>query len=466
MRRILNNSGFLALVFVAGLTGCGGSSNSGAGAGGGSGTGGGGGVAGGGGGGAGGGGGSGTAGGGGSGGGSTSGAATNGIFTAMPLPDDTSDPNNTISHSTDIVSAVYYDTATHGVVATSQGETAGLDTGGGIFVASGTAIIKQTYSGHQTSSDGSENDVSFHDLLAVGNNTIIASTVLQDFTISSDNGATWKHTTPYTNGADLDLANLEAAAPMPTGSGWWIMTDDAIWTTGGSLATPSAWTTVWDPEATPTVPFPLPAAPSCQTTVDPATPYQLPNRLAYISPDGSTIAYPLRLVSGICVSNDGGATYIEHDLPNAPVDGDGDQYGPTGLAFTDKLHGWTYFGEDLEDASAFVYYTVDGGVTWTAGTLPAALLAAGAKVSLRDAFFAPDSKTGYIVGYKGNEVSPLLLKSTDGGKTWSDISASLAGIGNIAAPQKLFSGFALDATHVWIGGENGVLLYSTTGGTK
>jgi len=152
-----------------------------------------------------------------------------------------------------------------------------------------------------------------------------------------------------------------------------------------------------------------------------------------VVPPGVLAAFPWGC-GEVVLTTDGGATFSEVDLPNAPaVDS---ERAPGGLFFTDADHGWVFFSNDQIDGSAYVYPTVDGGLNWSASTVPAALLAAAAKVSFRAITFALDNQKGYLVGYYGNDSAPLLLKSTDGGATWNDISTSFAGFDGVSPPVK------------------------------
>lgn len=67
-----------------------------------------------------------------------------------------------------------------------------------------------------------------------------------------------------------------------------------------------------------------------------------------------------------------------------------------------------------------MYKTIDAGVTWN-------LIYANANMSFRDIHFANDS-VGYIVSYYSK-----VAKTTDGGNTWSDITASGSLSGNLTS---------------------------------
>jgi photosystem II stability/assembly factor-like uncharacterized protein len=86
--------------------------------------------------------------------------------------------------------------------------------------------------------------------------------------------------------------------------------------------------------------------------------------------------------------------------------------------------------------------------------------------SLNDVFFLPDGMHGWIVGSGGT-----ILRTTNGGKTWSFIS--LSPYTNDEAYKKvykkdsysdLFKVYFLDSLHGWIAGDKGILFHSTDGG--
>jgi hypothetical protein len=158
---------------------------------------------------------------------------------------------------------------------------------------------------------------------------------------------------------------------------------------------------------------------------------------------------------GVCISTDGGATFN-----NVPFPGLGDTPGPRALHCTDDDHCWAVGGWQFSDESNYVYYTTNAsagtGSTWTAGTLPATLTVGSTQMSDVDFF---DNQVGYIVGHNDNE--PLVMKTTDGGATWTDLSGPLL---NLAETTKLHSVFALDANNVMVGGEKGTLLSNQNGG--
>ena len=64
----------------------------------------------------------------------------------------------------------------------------------------------------------------------------------------------------------------------------------------------------------------------------------------------------------------------------------------------------------------------------------------------------------WITGYNLSTSAPLLLATTDGGSTWTTVGAGLTAAVTASGGDKLYCGFALDATHFWIGGASGLVL--------
>lgn len=178
---------------------------------------------------------------------------------------------------------------------------------------------------------------------------------------------------------------------------------------------------------------------------------------AYVAPDLGVIVYPSghrnqRAAdrssgqSGVCISTDGGKRFYVVPFKDVPSN-----QGPEGVTCISKDRCFAYSG--ILDAK-FIYASSNAsrGVDsiWTPTKLP----------TLRDStvfhniFFTPDGKNGWAVGSIANS-SPLLFSSTDAGETWRDVSASVRAV---APNARLHAGFAVDATHVWLGGENDTLL--------
>ncbi len=131
------------------------------------------------------------------------------------------------------------------------------------------------------------------------------------------------------------------------------------------------------------------------------------------------------------------------------------------LSVLDSTHAYVTTGHPgRPHGGGTVLATSDGGQTWTRLRISPV---SGLKITefLAGVDFA-DTSNGWAVGSSqptGQTRSPLMLKTTDGGSNWQDISANLP------------SGFlakgitAADANNVWICGPGGAIYRSTDGGT-
>jgi hypothetical protein len=150
--------------------------------------------------------------------------------------------------------------------------------------------------------------------------------------------------------------------------------------------------------------------------------------------------------AGVCISTNGGKTF--HLIAFKDVRSDD---GPAGVTCISSERCFAYSG--IRDTK-FIYATSNASKgkdsSWAATKLP----------TLRDnsvinnIFFAPDGKHGWAVGSVASS-SPLVFSSDDAGESWKDVSATARAV---APNARLHSGFAVDATHVWVGGEKDTLL--------
>src|SRR5262249_21672158 len=151
-------------------------------------------------------------------------------------------------------------------------------------------------------------------------------------------------------------------------------------------------------------------------------------------------------------STDGGHTFFQRPfsgMPNAIAP------GPIAVMCIDSDRCFAYNGLDFEAGTMYVYFTTNAshGVnsTWAPATIPDAIARAD-QADPRYMFFAPDDMHGWLVG--SNNAQAMVLRTTDGGHTWTDASGPVLS----ASDHKLATGFALDADHVWLGGDNGAFL--------
>jgi len=180
---------------------------------------------------------------------------------------------------------------------------------------------------------------------------------------------------------------------------------------------------------------------------------------AYVAPDLALMVYPSGARNqrgtdspGVCISTDGGKRFSHVEFA-----GIGEDYGPLGVTCLNASKCLAYGGLDFAPESAFIYFTNDAqkgaASSWSKAKLPALR----ENTKFRHVFFAPGGVNGWALGWSGSG-DALMLSTGDGGLSWKDATSSIRAL---APGGRLHSGFAFDATHVWIGGEKGVLL--TTG---
>ncbi|MEQ1848341.1 MAG: hypothetical protein ABL983_22510 [Nitrospira sp.] len=163
---------------------------------------------------------------------------------------------------------------------------------------------------------------------------------------------------------------------------------------------------------------------------------------------------------GVCISTDQGQHFYNVAFSGGSFGTS--QPGPKGVTCTDKDHCYAYSGKGLDPAdAAYIYYTSNASAgktsTWTAATVPSSWATSQQAIALQALFFAPDKTHGWAVG--NSDRHSLLVRTTDGGHTWTDVSSQIDGLPNSA---DLYDGFAVDANHVWVVGRFGFIAATTT----
>jgi hypothetical protein len=385
---------------------------------------------------------------------SSSGTGTGG-WTAMALLDDDTDPQSVVSHDgQDRVTSIHFSALDRGIVAT-EGANGTISEGGMLYHASHHKLEGVALSGRHASGSGYE--VAFQVIFPTKSGYAVGLDTSETMALSSDGGQTFSVVVPnIPYGLAHELVLFEG-----TDGKWTYAGGSGVISEAAQAPSPStAWTELWAPEGLPPTPNPIPAG---QCKVSPAAPNSPhSSQFVYVSPDRQFLAYPAAGEDPftICISHDGGKGFFPKQLPPAPP-GAG-PIGPTGVTFITPQIGLAYDGYDLKTDGSFIYRTTDGGETWSLASLPAEVTEE--YTSIRHVFFAPDATHGFAVGYTGKK--PLLLRTTDAGATWEVApgQASLATAMKSLDAFKLYAGFALDETHIWVGGEHGALLANDAGG--
>jgi photosystem II stability/assembly factor-like uncharacterized protein len=239
-----------------------------------------------------------------------------------------------------------------------------------------------------------------------------------------------------------------------TPAGTTFVRDTGVVTVSNDAPGPSAsFQDVWAPAATQPIPDPVPAD-ECQ--IGPrGSGLPRTHDSVYVSADRQLIAYTANedtQAPEICISNDGGRSFFPHRLavPEAAA-----EYTPTGVVFTGPMIGIAWFAQPT--AGTYVKRTSDGGKTWGDVALPSAV--ASSDLELPTGFFAPDGQHGWLAGFDHGASRAVVLATSDGGASWTTV-AGVADAVDAFHGGKLYSGFALDATHIWLGGEGGVVMHN------
>jgi hypothetical protein len=222
----------------------------------------------------------------------------------------------------------------------------------------------------------------------------------------------------------------------------------------GAPGANAQWNDVYAPQALPPVPADIDAQRKADGTIcnsEPTVPLNATQGV-YVAPDLSLVAFPSGQnnqtgddTPGICLSTDNAHTF--HHVEFAGLTG-----GTAGVGCTSKDHCVAYADilEDPPAGQAYVFVSNDASKgkasTWTAAKMPA--LSDG--TLFRYVFFAPDAMHGWLLGWKDG-ASPLIFATADGGASWTAATSILgAGVTNF----RPYSGVAVDASHIYIGGES------------
>jgi hypothetical protein len=241
---------------------------------------------------------------------------------------------------------------------------------------------------------------------------------------------------------------------------WVHFTQSMVYESSDAPSPGALWTPLWSP-VSPSVPSnfdELLRADKRLCITEPGLPSSVVLlQVAFVAPDLSLILYPSghsgsRAADrssgkpGVCISNDGGKRFYQVTFAEVPED-----QGPEGVTCISKDRCFAYSG--IMNAK-FIYATSNASKGADSSWAPTKLPTLRDNAVIHSIFFAPDGTNGWAVGSVSNS-SVLLWSSNDGGSSWKDVSASVRAV---APDVRFHSGYAFDATHVWLGGEKDTLL--------
>ncbi|MBL8950452.1 MAG: hypothetical protein JNK82_06725 [Myxococcaceae bacterium] len=314
------------------------------------------------------------------------------------------------------------------------------------------------FAGFDTDADGK--------LIARIDNSSVMTVATGDFTQKSS----WAITNMGRSGGDTLPLNATSALQHDSANKWvFINRMGFVYQSNAAPGMTTEWTKVWSPTATPSIPADFAAQKVLEPTLchSDVTAGGLPgaSQPAYIAKDLSvivTVAGGLNQHGnadpGVCISTDRGAHFFNvafTDLTSPDVSSP----GPIGVMCTDKDNCYAYNGLQFQTGTAYIYYSTNASAgkasTWAKATMPSSF-ATSDQITIQGIFFAPDKVHGWAVG--NNAHKGMLLRTTDSGKTWADVSAPVL----LAKDSDLYNGFALDKDNVWLVGRFGTVLVTNS----
>ncbi len=270
--------------------------------------------------------------------------------------------------------------------------------------------------------------------------------------------ASWKAVKIGSPGAG-NTFGLNQQMGIGTKDGRWLhFTFRNIYESNDAPGPGALWDAVWSP-VSPSIPknfADLKKADPKLCDSDPGT--SISPRLiqpAYVAPDLSVVLYPSGArnqrgsgVPGVCISTDGGKRFYVVEFKGIES-----EVGPMGF-FCAGTKCLAYGGLDSAPTSSVIFFSNDAQKGVNSAWAPAKLPNLREDTKFRG-IFLDSSGNGWAVGWDTS--SPLLFGTTDGGATWKDFSSTVR---SLASGGRLHSVYAFDPSHIWIGGERGVLLTS------
>ncbi|MDP3153292.1 MAG: hypothetical protein Q8N23_11510 [Archangium sp.] len=394
-------------------------------------------------------------------------------------------PPDPFSSSSNYVYGVYCTAADKCVVAAGTGSSRG----GGVYAlgasAWGELLVDGDYEdGPLSGISGSLGDFGF--LGFVPSRTGVVARVTSSGVIVSATGdittkANWTAVkTGTVTGGNFGL-NATLTLQSAADNDWVFVNNNGyVYSATQAPSASTTWTRLWAPTSNPPVPADFVAQYTADKTLcdwDISTTAQpFPSQSFWAAQDLSVLIHPAyglnqnswreinnketefgAVKAGVCISTDKGLHFYFKELPeNLQVSSP----GPFGVTCLDKDTCFAFNGTQSQ-ANSYIYASTNASMgktsTWTKATLPSGF-ATSTDIQIAALFFAPDKTHGWAVG--NNNRKPLLLRTTDAGRTWVDISGQVAAL----ADSDLVNGFALDKDRIWVVGRYGFV--GTTGSAQ
>jgi hypothetical protein len=325
--------------------------------------------------------------------------------------------------------------------------------GGGLFASNGTSVSSRLY-------NGADQGVSFFGFSKVGNLTFAHANKANAFLHALGDPTqvgNWKFI-PF-----AQVPGLSAQKGMGRKDDRTVLAVKAHWSeTSDELGNGALFEAIWSPANNVPNDFRTLNTQANQTLCrsEPGNSV-LPEKVQnmYVAPDLSILLYGTNFndsnseKAAVCISTDGGKRFYRGELP-----GLGSRDHPIGMTCTspDKCFAFNSKVTMSYVENDFLYYTTNAQQNPKSVWKPAKLPTLREGSELTFLFFSPDGKNGWLGG-NVEKSAPLLLSSNDGGETWRDSTASIRGL---AADEQIHSGFALDASTIWLGTNKGTVITS------
>ncbi|MBX5484543.1 MAG: hypothetical protein IRZ16_22195 [Myxococcaceae bacterium] len=372
---------------------------------------------------------------------------------------------------------VYCESADKCVVAASNGS----DRGGGVYALGpngwGELLVDGDYEdGPIGSMSGSAGDHAFLGFVPTRTGLLARVTTSGVIVIAQGDitqKSSWSVVKTGTVGGESFGGNATLTLQSTSDSDWVFVNNNGyVFSATQAPGPDTSWTRIWGPTAVPPVPSDFVQQFTADKTLcdwDISTTAQpFPSQSFYASKDLAVMIHPAyglnqnswrelnnkigefgELKAGLCISTDKGRHFYFKELPES--DQDRSSPGPFGVTCLDNDTCFAFNGTQSQPTS-YIYFSTDASKgkdsTWTKATIPEGF-ATSTDITISAIFFAPDKVHGWAVGNRLRK--PLLLRTTDAGRTWSDISGQVASL----ADSDLVGGFALDKDHIWITGRYG-----------